>query len=942
MAKVLIVDDEKSIRNTVSEFLRLDGHEVQAAENADAADALMQAHSFDVVVTDIILPRVSGVTLLQRIKERAPDIQVIMMTGEPTVDTAVEAVRAGAYDYLSKPTGKRELLAVVGQAARVKALLDEQQRLKADNQRYQENLERMVGERTEALAARTRQLEAVREVAAEISREMNLRNVLSLITRRAMELVVGLSATVFLWDEEAQCLVPGAWHGYGEWRGDIRLRLGEGVAGTVAARRERLVLDDYPTSPYALPAILAHTTAGPVLAEPLLCRGAMVGVLVVDRTSGPKCFSPEDQEILTSFATHAAIAIENARLYDTALRRGLELEALLAATRSVMSGLDLQAILEQIASEAARISGCPHVKLLLVDPEAGVLRVAVLRGRSNAEGFPLPIGVGLSGRVAETGAPLYVADTQHDPRSALAAEDRAFGIRTYLGLPIKTPDTVLGVLTLNTTAPHEYTPAELAYLTSFADQAAVALDHARQHAAARARADDLETLREIEQAMMVRLDLPAVLEAIVAGASRLLASDFAQLVLWDEATGQLRFGAARGPSAECVKAQVFVLGRGINGVVAQQRQPMILNDYAASAYAIPECADIVATITVPICFGDRLLGVLHSHSKTPGIRYTAEDLRRLQMLAGQAAVAIENARLYQQTQEHAVALEGRVVARTAELAVANQELRTASQNKSAFLANMSHELRTPLNSILGFAQLLQEQTKEALSTKQTRFLTNIYTSGQHLLQLINDILDLSKVEAGKITLERVPLAVAEILEDLLVITRGLANKKGQTVQVEVAPDLPRLTADPVRFKQIFFNLVSNAVKFTPNGGTISVAARRICDFQFPISNLKGIGPKAQSQIPNQKSQIGDFLEIAVADTGAGIRAADLPKLFKEFTQLETTAAQAHEGTGLGLALTKRLVELHGGTITAASPGEGLGSTFTLRLPFGGPTGRAEE
>jgi len=183
MARVLIVDDEKSIRNTVSEFLRLGGYEVQAAEDADAAGALMQAQVFDVVVTDVILPRVSGVTLLQRIKERTPDIQVIMMTGEPTVDTAVEAVRAGAYDYLSKPTGKRELLAVVGQAARVKALLDEKRRLEADNRRYQEDLERLVEERTEVLAARTRQLNAVREVAAEISREMNLRNVLTLITR---------------------------------------------------------------------------------------------------------------------------------------------------------------------------------------------------------------------------------------------------------------------------------------------------------------------------------------------------------------------------------------------------------------------------------------------------------------------------------------------------------------------------------------------------------------------------------------------------------------------------------------------------------------------------------------------------------------------------------------------------------------------------------------
>jgi signal transduction histidine kinase len=375
---------------------------------------------------------------------------------------------------------------------------------------------------------------------------------------------------------------------------------------------------------------------------------------------------------------------------------------------------------------------------------------------------------------------------------------------------------------------------------------------------------------------------------------------------------------------------------------------MILNDYASSPYAIPECTDMVAIITVPICFGDRLLGVLHSHSNIPGSRYTAEDLRRLQMLASHAAIAIENSRLYQQTQEHAAELEERVVARTAELAVANQGLRIASQHKSAFLANMSHELRTPLNSVLGFAQLLQEQTKEIFSAKQTRYLTNIYTSGQHLLTLINDILDLSKVESGKITLTRVPLAVAEILEDLLVIARGLANKKQQTLHVEIAPGLPALIADPVRFKQIFFNLVSNAVKFTPGGGTITV---RACTVPAEEQRSTGAGEPGAPQPPPLRSAVRggaspsaplQFLELAVTDTGAGIRAADLPKLFHEFTQLETTAAQAHEGTGLGLALTRRLVDLHGGTVTAASPGEGLGSTFTVRLPFGGPTGKAEE
>jgi signal transduction histidine kinase len=390
-----------------------------------------------------------------------------------------------------------------------------------------------------------------------------------------------------------------------------------------------------------------------------------------------------------------------------------------------------------------------------------------------------------------------------------------------------------------------------------------------------------------------------------------------------------------------LRARTYERGQGINATVALTRQPTILDEYQASPYALPELANVRATLTVPILFEGRLLGVLHSHTTQPDRRFTPDDLRRFQMLASQAAIAIENAQLYEAVQRHAAELEVRVQERTRELAAANQQLEAASRHKSEFLANMSHELRTPLNSILGFSQLLLEQTQEVLPAKQIRFLTNIHNSGQHLLQLINDILDLSKVEAGKFILQPEPLPVAATLEDILVIGRGLANKKGQLIETEIAPELPPLQADPVRFKQILFNLLSNAIKFTPAGGRITVTVRRICDFRFPIADSKNIGPEPQSQIANHKSQIRDFVEIAVADTGAGIRPEDLAKLFQEFVQLETTRAQKHEGTGLGLALTRRLVELHGGQIWAESEGEGKGATFTVVLPFGEPVKREE-
>ena len=704
-----------------------------------------------------------------------------------------------------------------------------------------------------------------------------------------------------------------------------------------------LVIPEVVTEPLLAPVRdhLAPLDLCSMVVMPLIVQERAIGAISLGYVGQGRTFTDDEVRLLQSFATQAAIAIEKARLHAAALRRGEELGALLRATRTVMSGLDLRGTLDRIIQEAAQISGIPHVKVILVDNEAKVLRIGAAAGRP-AEmfaGFQHPLGSGLSGLVATTGEPLFVGNCQEDPRNFGADQDRALGIQTYLGLPIKRGDEVLGVLTFNTAEPHRYSPDELAYLAAFADQVAVALENARLYGASEQRATELDTLREIDQAITARLELSAVLEALLAGAMRLLGNPFAQIILWDEATQRLRFGAALGPEAERVRSQIFEMGRGINGTVALSRQPMILDDYQASPYAIPECADIAATITVPILFGGRLLGVLHSHTTQPDRRFTTDDLRRFQMLASQAAIAIENARLYEAIRQHAAELEARVQERTHELEAANQQLQDASRHKSEFLANMSHELRTPLNSIIGFSELLLGQGVGPLIERQARFMGHIHQGGKHLLQLINDILDLSKVEAGKFVLKPEALSVAGILEDILVIAKGLANKKSQEIVPEIEPDLPPLHADPVRFKQILFNLLSNAVKFTPEKGTITLRAYQKAEGR----RQKAEGREHQaaeggSRLPTADRLLptAQFLELRVTDTGVGIKPEDMPRLFQEFVQLETTQAQRDEGTGLGLALTKRLVELHGGRICAASEGEGCGSTFTVLLPFAGP------
>ncbi len=251
---------------------------------------------------------------------------------------------------------------------------------------------------------------------------------------------------------------------------------------------------------------------------------------------------------------------------------------------------------------------------------------------------------------------------------------------------------------------------------------------------------------------------------------------------------------------------------------------------------------------------------------------------------------------------------------------------TANKAKSDFLANVSHELRTPLNAISGFSEVLLDELYGKINDKQREYVNNIFDGGKHLLNLINDILDLSKVEAGKMKLEVGRFLLKDELNSSLALLKEKAVKHGIRLDYEIAPEADgEIEADERKFKQIMYNLLSNAVKFTPDGGAVSVKARSISDLRLPVEDL-------QSEIKNRTSAIhGDFIEISVEDTGIGIAPGDIPKLFHEFTQLEAGYTKSHDGTGLGLTLTKRLVELHGGSIGVTSE-VGKGSTFVFAIP----------
>jgi signal transduction histidine kinase len=565
-----------------------------------------------------------------------------------------------------------------------------------------------------------------------------------------------------------------------------------------------------------------------------------------------------------------------------------------------MSGLDLQGILDRILAEAAQISGCSHVKVLLVDKATGILQVGALQGTAMSGEDRLPLGKGHSGIVAATGQPLISEDCPNDPRNAYADRDRELGIVTCLALPIKSRDEVIGVLSFNTTAPHRYTPGEVAYLTSFAAQAGIAIENARMFQELQARTaelarsvEELKALGEVSQAVSSTLNLETVLTTIVARAVQLSGTTGGVVYEYDEATQEFHPRVTHRMDDELVEAVRLTpihLGEAAIGRAAVTRAsvqvPDILDEReygAARLQLILARLGYRSLLAVPLLREERIVGGLVVLRRQAG-DFSADVVNLLQTFAAQSVLAIENARLFREVEE-----KGR-------------QLEVASKHKSQFLANMSHELRTPLNAILGYTELMLDSIYGEVSEKVRDVLIRLEKSGRHLLNLINDVLDLSKIEAGQLTLSLSDYSMREVIQTVFTGVESLAAEKKLTLKAIVPPELPLGRGDERRITQVFLNLLGNAIKFTEVG-----------EVRVEVSTTDGA------------------FRVAVSDTGPGIAPADQQQIFEEFHQVDSSSTRKKGGTGLGLSITKRIVGMHGGRIWVESS-LGKGSTFWFTLP----------
>jgi GAF domain-containing protein/sensor histidine kinase YesM len=632
-----------------------------------------------------------------------------------------------------------------------------------------------------------------------------------------------------------------------------------------------------------------------ILAVPLLREAKALGTMLLRRTE-VRPFDEKHIALLRLFADQAAIAIENARLFNET-KESLEQQTATSEILRVISDspADVKPILDAVAERATRL--CDTASTAIYVLEDGVMRRTAFHGPAELMGretVPYTKGT-LAGRAIVEGKPIHV----HDIESAQAEYPmswefaRQYGRKqTMLAVPLLREGRSFGTMILRRREVRPFSDKQIALSKVFSDQAAIGIENVRLFNETKDALEQQKASGEVLGAISSSIaDTQPVFDKILRSCERLFAGKQVGINLVGE-DGKIRIGAYYGPGrAELERLAPFPTGDG-SGSGAAIAHGRVVHYTDAQAPDVPEATrhgcraiGVKAAIFAPMMWEGRGIGVIFVGRDFAG-PFSEKEIALLKTFADQAVIAIQNARLFREIQEKSAQLE------------------VANKHKSDFLANMSHELRTPLNAIIGFSEVLSERMFGEINEKQADYLKDIHESGKHLLSLINDILDLSKIEAGRMDLEISTFDLPSALSNAMTLVRERAQRHGIELALDVDKQLGSFQADERKFKQIVLNLLSNAVKFTPDGGRVSVSARKDTT----------------------------HVEIAVKDTGIGIAPEDQAAVFEEFKQVGRDYTKKAEGTGLGLTLTKRFVELHGGEIRLESA-LGKGSTFTITLPL---------
>ncbi len=630
------------------------------------------------------------------------------------------------------------------------------------------------------------------------------------------------------------------------------------------------------------------------IGAPLKIEGNTLGAIFVQSYTEGIGYTDQDDEILAYVAQHIATALSRIRALEAERQRAAELAMINSVSEAMVKTLDLKTITHIVGDRVREIFNACAVLIMMLDRETNLIRILYEYDESeggyleNVE--PFPLGTGLASKVITTGQPLLLSTLEEEIANGAyfppELVEKGSGIRSqsWVGVPIMVGKQALGLLALSDVRPYAYNENHLRILQTLASGMGFAIENARLFQAEQQRAAELAAVNKVSAALASELDLNALIQLVGEQTRSTFEADIAYVALLDEASGMIHFPFTYGEELTPIR-----YGEGLTSKIIQSNQPLLINQGLDEQLVEIGAAQIgqksLSYLGVPIVLGGEAVGVLSVQSTTKEGIFNEADEDLLTTIATSVGTALQNAKLYTDARR------------------ARAEAEHANTAKSTFLANMSHELRTPLNAIIGFTRIVRRKAEGVLPEKQTENLDKVLISAEHLLTLINTVLDIAKIEAGRMDIQAGNFRINALI-DLCANTAQPLLRPGVTLEKQVDKDLDLVYSDQDKIKQIILNLLSNAAKFTHSGKIVLSACRA--------------------------DEVN--LSISVADTGIGISAEALPRIFKEFQQADNSTTRQYGGTGLGLSISRNLATLLGGGLTVESVLD-KGSTFTLTIPL---------
>ncbi len=747
---------------------------------------------------------------------------------------------------------------------------------------------------SDASVRREHELRSLHLIAQALNFDQPLDDVLELIYTQLQRVIPTPNFCVLLLDREKGVLRRAFVVQKGErLYFDDTIPLDSGLAGVIARTGIIIRTDDY-VAECRRRGIEPMANIRSWMGVPLPGRTEIIGVMGLAYPDGEATFTEEDESFLVTIASYTASAIERRRLQARLEARAHQLKTLNEIGRLLASSLNIDEVLELVVRYAASLLNAEGGSLLLLDEDSGdlIFRISSGPAGDHLRGMKVPAGRGIAGRCFSSNQPIIANDVRHDSNWYRAFDQQAdFITRSILAVPLSVRGRTIGVLeAVNRKDGGKFNKEDAELLLSFGSQAAIAIENARLFTstdqALRRRVEELTFMQHIDRQLNATLDYQEVMSQTLDWALRISHANIGLIAAFhdDGEERGLQFLAHKGYPEDIISRyteSLWPLERGLIGWAVQQGEASLITDVAADPHYEPIVPGMRAQLTLPIRRENRVIGVLALESEDPNC-FDQEALESINRLIEHAAIAIDNARLFQQVQR-------------------------ANQAKTEFISFVSHELKQPMTSMKGYVDLLMKGLAGPLTDQQRMFLQVVRSNVERMNRLVSDLLDISRLEAGRLRLEMRSLQPEAVSEDAVNAFRQPIEAKGQTLHVEIEPDLPPIYGDHERLVQVLTNLLSNAHKYTPEGGEITFRVRRW----------------------EEEGKL--YVRWDVIDSGIGISEEDMKRLFTKFFRSSNPRVRDVKGTGLGLTISRRIVELHGGRVEVESE-LGKGSTFSVLIP----------